>query len=536
MEEAIEEIKNSTEKKEIENIEKRKSKLKNFFFGWIKDNYDKIFLGILVLAFIIRIWIFFRTLNQPIWWDGADYMATAKRLGLNLKILDIWYYRRGFLFPLIGALFFKLGLGEIGMRFLIILLSTGIVAVSYFLIKEMFNKKIALFVSLGVALSWIMLFFSGRILTDLPAAFLILLSLLFFWKGYVLKQGNKFLYLFGLFFGLTILTRMQMFMFAPAFLVIILLKEKFKFLKNKHLWITLGIILLILSPQIVLYSQHFGNPITDIMSYYLGINIGSTATNEIHEITTYKMFDYIKDLPYIMNSPIFYLFIIGLLFFIFDLIIGIDKIFSNEEIQKKFFMLVWIIISFLFLGYITDYVEHRYILACMPFLFLITIYPLSFIEKLLSKKTKISKKSASIILLLVFIGLMIPNFIFGNNLIDQKKDSYIEVKQSGEWIKENSNPSDIIISASLPQTTYYSERSTYPFDLSYRRDIKGGNESDFDNFIQEQKPRYIIISRFEQNADWVYAYPQKHNDTLTPVKIYSQSNQPILIIYKFNYN
>ena len=125
--------------------------------------------------------------------------------------------------------------------------------------------------------------------------------------------------------------------------------------------------------------------------------------------------------------------------------------------------------------------------------------------------------------------------MFGNTLIDQKKDSYLEVKQAGEWIKENSNITDIIISASLPQTTYYSERSTYPFDLSYRRDIKGGNESDFDNFVQDHKPRYMIISGFEQNADWVYAYPEKHNDTLALVKRYIQNNQLILAIYEFKY-
>ena len=75
MEEISGETKISAGQKEIE---KRKSKLKNFFFGWVKDNYDKIFIGVLILAFIIRLWIFFKTLNQPFWWDEADYLAAAK--------------------------------------------------------------------------------------------------------------------------------------------------------------------------------------------------------------------------------------------------------------------------------------------------------------------------------------------------------------------------------------------------------------------------------------------------------------------------
>ena len=39
------------EKKESEKlIEKRKNKIKNFFFGWVEDNYDKAFLGVLLMA------------------------------------------------------------------------------------------------------------------------------------------------------------------------------------------------------------------------------------------------------------------------------------------------------------------------------------------------------------------------------------------------------------------------------------------------------------------------------------------------------
>src|SRR3989338_6641925 len=116
-------------------VEKRKGKLSHFFFDWVKDNYDKTFLFILLAAFIIRVWVFTKTYEQPIWWDGADYLAAAKRWAcVNPNLADIWYYRRGFLWPLIGAFFFFTGLGEISFRFFIVLMSTGVVLVSYFLI------------------------------------------------------------------------------------------------------------------------------------------------------------------------------------------------------------------------------------------------------------------------------------------------------------------------------------------------------------------------------------------------------------------
>jgi 4-amino-4-deoxy-L-arabinose transferase-like glycosyltransferase len=181
---------------------------KSRLFGWIEDNYDKLFLAVLILAFILRIWIFTKTYQQPLWWDGADYLSTAKRWGLGLDIRDIWYPRRGFLWPLIGAVFFKIGFGEIGIRFLEVLMSTGIVAISYFIIRDMFNKKLALLTSIAMTSSWILLFFTGRPLTSIPATFFLLFALFLFWKGYFLKQGNKFIYLFSFFCALSVLTRM----------------------------------------------------------------------------------------------------------------------------------------------------------------------------------------------------------------------------------------------------------------------------------------------------------------------------------------
>jgi len=517
MEEVKGELKENVSEKDIE---QRKSKLSQFFFGWVKDNYDKIFIAILILAFIIRLWIFFKTLNQPFWWDEADYLSAAKRWGLGLNIRDIWYYRRGFLFPLIGALFFRLGLGETGIRFLVVLLSTGIVAVSYFIIAKMFDKRLALLTSVALSLSWILLFFTGRVLTDIPAAFFILLSLLFFWKGYVLKEGNKFLYLFALCFVLAVLTRMQSFMLAPPFLIYIILKEKSKMFRNKKLWVTLGIILVLLIPQFILYSMHYGNPLSDIASHYLGIGEKAVQTGSARTFSS-AIFNYFWNvengqqvgLPYMLSSIMFVMLIIGLIYFFVDLFIGIDKIFKNELLQNKLFVLTWIISLFLLMGYIgsDSYVEQRYITAALPFLFLIAISPLVFIGNFLSKHVRLSKKIIIGLTLILVALLMIPNITLSNSLINQQLTSYSQVKQVGELIKADSSPGDIVLSSSLPQITYYSELSTYPYDIKNDSINKGdktiANYSDgevgFEQFLKTKKPKYLMASIFEGDPDWI---------------------------------
>lgn len=527
-------------------VQERKG-IKNFLFGWIKDEHDKLFLLVVLAAFIIRIIIYFKTYDQALWWDAADYMATGKRwAGLNENLIDMWYYRRGFLWALIGSFFFKIGLGELGMRFLVVLFSTGIVFVTYLLISEMFNKKLALLTSIGVTFSWVFLFFTGRLLTEIPATFFLLTSLLFFWKGYMKNLGNKYFVLFGVFAALTVLTRMQYLMFAIPILILTIVREKHKIFINKKLWLSIIIFVIILIPHLYIYNKHFGNPILDLTNYYLGIE-GVSKTGEVGvELAKFSdLFLYINNLPYILDakmggystlfilSPVYILFVIGFFLFFINLFLGLDKIFNNELIQKKFFVLLFVVLSFLFLGYMAPQLEQRYIMPVIPFLFLIAVHPFVLIESFLEK---VIKTKVIVLLVIILILILIPNYKFGFNLIDGKKLSYQEVKMAGEWIKQNSNLEDIVIGSGLPQLTYYSERSVYPFELAYRRDLTKGNESDLDKFILENKPKYLVASVYEREEPWAFAYPQKHADILIPVQAYPNAQQPAVIVYQFDYD
>jgi 4-amino-4-deoxy-L-arabinose transferase-like glycosyltransferase len=347
------------------------------------------------------------------------------------------------------------------------------------------------------------------------------------------KKGNKYLYLFGAIYALAILTRMQNLMFAPAFLIMFFLKEKFKFLKNKHFWITIGIFALIMIPQVILYTTHYGNPIKDILTHYFGIDAGGTTPVNIRTGAT--LFEYFVDLPYILGGQtifeqvIFVLFLIGIFFFFIDMVLGFDKLFKNGEIQKKFFIFIWIVIPLLVLGYMTDYPEERYVTPMLMFLFLITLAPLEKAQKFLTKKTKISEKSSYILMFLVIVILFVPTLLWGFQLTDAKKASYIEVQQAGIWINQNSNIKDIIISPSQPQIQYYSQRSTY---------TEGFNETDLKAEVEQLKPKYLVLSAYEQaSLGWLLNYTEQNNNTVIPVKAYPENTQqPTLIIYEFNYN
>ena len=497
----------------------------------VKDNYDRAFLLLLAVAFVVGLWIFSITRGQPVWYDTANFLSTAKRFALGLDYVnDIWYYRRGFFWVLFSAFFFKTGIGEIGIQFSGVLFYVGLIFSSYFLIKEMFNKKLALFTSTLLTFSWVLLFFIGRSMTEIPASFFLITSLFFFWKGYVLKKGNKFLYLFGVFYALALLTRFQLAMFIFPLLLFILIKERFNFIKNKHLWITLGIILAILLPFFILYFMHYGNVFADVLSHYFGVSVAPDTPTGFNFI---GIFDYFRDLPYILASvksviaPLFIVFLIGAFIFFQDMFLGIDKIFKNEEIQKKFFIFIWIVSALLILGYMTSasYIEERYAIPTYIFLFLIIASFFVKLEGLLVKYLKLKKVLAIMLSFLILLGMTIPGILFANGLIEIKKTSYLEVKQSALWMKENSNPGDIIISNSVPYMTYYAERESYSMDP---------NRTIFEENVTQLKPRFLMLSLFEAHEPWEYDYPQEKN--MKTVKAFYNNNQPVVIIYEFDYN
>src|SRR3989338_7146896 len=94
----------------------KKLKLDKF----VKEKEDELFLLIMIFAFIINIYFFTKTYSQALWFDEADYLNFAKYIAFGFPEWGLGAVRPP-LFPLISALFFKIGLGEIGLRILMLI-------------------------------------------------------------------------------------------------------------------------------------------------------------------------------------------------------------------------------------------------------------------------------------------------------------------------------------------------------------------------------------------------------------------------------
>jgi len=123
------------------------------------------------------------------------------------------------------------------------------------------------------------------------------------------------------------------------------------------------------------------------------------------------------------------------------------------------------------------------------------------------------------ILIVVAIVLFGAYALFNNskNIISIKLYSYDSLKEAGLWIKENSEPGDVIINTGTPENTYYSERETFHYP---------DNESDFPALLEEKKPKYLVISIWEQSPEWAYTWFERNPDKVEQVAAFTSHDNP----------
>ncbi|MEK6937112.1 MAG: glycosyltransferase family 39 protein [Nanoarchaeota archaeon] len=486
------------------------TKIKDFF----KDKHNIALILVLLFALIIRMYFFFNTLDQPLWWDESQYAEQAKKLGQNLETNDIWYYRRTMLLSIFWSFFYKIGLGETALRFTELLFSLLLVYSTFLIGKEMFNKKVGLFAAFGVSVSSVIIFETSRLLTSVPSTSMMMLAIYFFYKGYLKNYNVKQIYLFGLFAALSLNIRFAAFLSIFSFGIIYLIKEKGKFWKQKQLIASFLLILVLLAPFFYLYSKNYPLGIRDFVKHYSV----SVPEEDALLLGNKGLFIYLKALPDNLSLLLFLAFIFGV-FLLLDFVLAPDYLFKDTNLQRNLFLFLFIIPPFFYHSTKSLYLEERYLIGILPVIFIIAGYGLYKVYTYTQSHNKYIVLSLVLIFLIVVAGLQITK---ASKIINDRKDSYQQVKEAALWMKSNSNPGNTIISNSIPQNQYYSGLSTY-----YLEDEKE---------IQKLKPKYYVVSIYERSAQVFLEYPEKNPDKLKLVKAYfidKEKTQPTLLIYEF---
>lgn len=482
---------------------------KEKIINWFKRNW--ILMGIMIFTIVIRIYYFILTKNQPLWFDEALYLNIAKRFafGISYTFPPV----RPILFSLITAFFFRIVNSEILPRLFMLLLSVASVFGMYLFGKELYNKKIGLVASFLTSIFYLNLFFTYRLLVDMPSLTFFIFSGFLFYK-YFKTNSSKFLYLATSIIAIGTLLKLSTAFILPAIFIYALITEGFKIFKRKEIWISFLIFILILLPYILFgYSEFGGFVLTQATSsvgpssYFTGFNI---------------MKNYFAMFPTYFSWILLATFVFGLAlkykaFLYFDHLIKGDK-----KLKRDLFLLLILIIPFILVSFLIGHNENRYLITVFPTIFLISSSFIMLIYNLIKKKTKVF---SVIFLIVLLVFAMFFQLQSADSSIKNKAESYLEVKESGLWLEQNSNPSDIIATKSQPQIRYYSNRDTIGLPET---------KEEFE-YSLSKNTKFFMISIFEDHPEWAYMYPSQNN--LTIIKAYvTKENQPILVIYELNHD
>lgn len=488
---------------------------KSFF----SDKYNLMLLGVLLLALILGLMYF--TINKALWWDEAEYLSIAKHWAFGVPF-GVSFIRPP-LFPAIAAFFYVMGANEFVIRLFMLAFSVIGIYMTYLVGKELFDKRIALASSFILTVSYLNIFYTARILIDILMMSLWLLAIFFFWKGYVKNGPRYYLWLMAIAIGLGASLKMPFVLIAAPLVVYVFLNEGFSMFKNKKLWLSVLFFFIAILPYFIYFNLSYG-----------GLPFISTPSYGFGSFTNF----YLAVLPTVMNSPLPFLgnvwlfnillllFLIGFVYLLVNLFLGWDLLRKENSLKVYAFILVWVIVPFVFFSFIPQ-AEDRYLLMVYPAMFMVASIILF---KCYDFLKKYNKYIALVFVLLILFDVAYTQVSYGDRLTKLKSSSYIQLEDAALWMKDRTSPGDLIVNSGVPQNTYYSERNTsfYP-----------DNEADFDSFISENKPKFMVLSALERSPEWTYAWPQNHQDRVVPVQAYyadEAKKQPILVIYQFVYN
>jgi len=505
---------------DIGDVEKTVEKRKDKIIKWMKKPLNFSLFLVLMSAFFIRLYYFLMTKTQPLWWDEAVYGSLARNFishswDNTATIIGELTIRPTF-FPFLWSILMRIGIGEITSRFLLEFVPSVLsVFLVYLIAKEVFNKKIGIITAFMFSFLWIHLFYTFRILTDIPSLFLVFLSIYYFIKA--TKFNLNFKYFSISLIALSIATLMRypngiIFFVYLIIGILFLFKEK-SLLKNPKFYFSaiIGIFPILLFFLINLITK--GNIFPTLLQsdFYFG-------AEKIAKPIAYNMLNYI---PMYLTRVFFIFFLIGLAIILFELVVGYNFIIKNTKLRNYLLLLLTFVAIYSFFIFYLRVGEDRYFLITSLPLFCFTAFGIDYISKFIKKYNKYT--AILFILIILFIGVY-SQIEQADNIIKLKKQSYLEVKQGMEWLKENSQEDAVFAGGGGigPYTIYYTERTSFDAPANYSESSE----------IEEAD--YLIVHGFTPQAEYINQYLEENQDKWIPMKVFfidQEQKQPIFIIY-----
>lgn len=184
--------------------------------SWFREN--RFFVIVFFIALVVRL-VFLPGFHE-IWWDSGVYIGMGKYLW-SFGSAGVWEHIRPVFWPVFLGFLWFIRLSPVFFgRLLEFLLSLGSIILFYLLAEHYFGRRSAIFSTVIFAFSSIFLYLGFHLYTEIPAVFLVLLSIFLF-------EREKY-FSAGLVVGLAFITKFPAALFVLPFLIVLCLRFEFR--------------------------------------------------------------------------------------------------------------------------------------------------------------------------------------------------------------------------------------------------------------------------------------------------------------------
>lgn len=436
--------------------------------------FEWILLAVISLVFIFG--LIFRNLNTGLWWDEASFLVQAKDLsGENICISETnssWEAHRLPGFSLILIPFIKIfDLNLSLLRFLQTIFVVITIIFLYLFACEMYGKKTAIISVILLSSSWLVLFYSLRILAHIPAMAIAVCALYLFYVGWE-KGKSKSIILSGFLFGFYYLIRIESIYFILALVFYLFLKEKFSLIKNKKFYLLL---IPFLIPFLIYQLWEFSN--FGAFLYQEKLNYELVK----HYGESYLAF--FPMLPHIIAGSLLGI-PISLIFFI----IGLAYTIINYKKKTNLLLSIFFIIFFISAS-ISPHHEDRYFIPVLPVIFIITSIAIILTINTITKND--SYRMTLYVITALFLSYL--SITYGWQIIMVKAPTYSVVIEAGKQISYLTNKYVFVpfsVNAPHPQVCLFAKDKIF---LSVPVSNQSTSQENLNKLIGEAREKDALI-------------------------------------------
>ena len=489
-----------------------------------------IIFSIFVIAFIIRSYdLGGLALNN----DEAIYAGQAASLANYSEYQDQFSIFRAhplLLQFMISISFYFFGINEFTARIIPVFLSCGIVVISYFIAKFLYNKQTAIISSIILSLLPYHVAISKQALVDVSMSFFFVLNLLLI-VLYFRQNTSVLLYGIGITSGLSFLSKeVGIISFAISIISLIIINKKIR-VKN-ILYVTLSFIFVTSPYWISFFTLEEAR---ESLLEYIDWQSSRPAN---HDNIYYFLIICTDILGYVLTP----LLVIAYLYIIFNK--------RTWKVSNLLLPFLWIAIPLLFYQMVSVKGYH-FLFSITP---LLVIFGISFLSGDWIKK--ISRKE------ILLIGIIPMTLLSNNQIINEYflftshtpvlgSESLFHMKDAALWVKENTPENSTILTLYTHMSNiikFYSQRDSVAIQSNNNPSYQ--KIENIDISILANKINYIVYEKiqidngkFLQNkAIELEEYVKKYDGV--PVYVNHQNyssvknnkllSSPAIIVYEFN--